>query len=221
MPTTAAPSPHAPERRPIGSAGGVALDVVTWGPALADVDLSAACMFEHEADGAAIGGGLLQLDDALGSQLTRLRGSGAFRARPMETLLITLPPAGMVPRALLVIGLGDPATLSAERLARAAGVALREAVRQGARSLAVAPSVLDAGRTDNAALRMPESLLGGLLDALRTEHLLAEAGLAPPPALRHCSFDVGAPRLAAAAGEFAAAFARLAGAVSSPISQFK
>ena len=201
------PSTH-PERRPLGQRDGVAFDVAAWGPAMADVDLSVACMFEREDDGASIAGGLLQLDRALGGQLTQLRAQGAFRAQEMETLLITLPPPGLVPRALLVIGLGDPATLDGERLRRATRVALREGVRHGARTLAFAPSVLDAGHTDNAALKMPEVMLDGMINALRAEQLLAAAGLAPPVSLLACTFDVGAPRLDTAAAEFAAAFAR-------------
>jgi hypothetical protein len=50
-------------------------------------------------------------------------------------------------------------------------------------------------------------MLDGMLGALRAEHMLADAGLAPVPVLRHCSFDVGAPRLQAAGSAFAAAFA--------------
>jgi cytosine/adenosine deaminase-related metal-dependent hydrolase len=109
-----------------------------------------------------------------------------------------------------VIGLGDPATLDADRLRRATRVAMREAIRHGARTMAFAPSVLDAGHSDNAALNMPEVMLDGMLGALRAEHALALAGLARPPALRYCTFDVGAPRVKAAALEFSAAFARLA-----------
>jgi len=197
-----------PERRSLGQLDGVAFDVAAWGPALADVDLSVACMFEREADGAVMAGGLLQLDQALDGELTRLRAKGAFRAQEMETLLITLPPPGMAPRALLVIGLGDPATLNGERLRRATRVALREAVRHGARTMAFAPSVLDAGHTDNGPLQMPQMMFDGMISALRAEHLLAGAGLAPPVTLHACTFDVGAPRLDAAAAEFAAAFAR-------------
>lgn len=195
-------------RLPIGTTDGVVFDVVAWGPAYADVDLSVACMFEHEMDGAAIAGGLLGLDQALGGQLTRLRASGAFRAQEMETLLITLPPPGMAPRAVLVIGLGDPTTLDSDRLRRATRVAMREAIRHGSRSMAFAPSVLDAGHTDNAALNMPAVMLDGMLSALKAELVLADAGLAPPPALQHCTFDVGAPRVQEAAAEFAAAFDR-------------
>ena len=75
--------------------------------------------------------------------------------------------------------------------------------------MAFAPSVLDAGHTDNPALNMPEAMLEGMLDALAAEWLLAETGLAREPLLRHCTFDVGAPRVESAALAFATAFARL------------
>ncbi|NYE59950.1 hypothetical protein FHW58_001102 [Duganella sp. 1224] len=195
-----------PARLPIGSAEGVAFDVVAWGPAHADVDFSVACMFEHEVDGAAIAGGLLELDQALGKELTRLRGEGLFRAEPMQTLLITRLPATVKARAILVVGLGDPATLDGERLRQATQVAMREAIRHGAETMAFAPSVLDAGHTNNGPLRMQEVMLAGMLGALRTELALAAAGLAVRPVLRQCTFDVGAPRLPGAAEAFAAAF---------------
>lgn len=198
-----------PARLPIGCSDGVAFDVVAWGPAQANVDISVACMFEHEMGSAGMAGGLLALDQALGGQLSRLRTQSAFRAQPMETLLITAHPASIAARAVLVIGLGDPTMLDGETLRRATRVAMREAIRHGAVSMAFAPSVLDAGHVHNAALNMQEVMLDGMLSALRAEHLLADAGLAAPPLLRRCSFDVGAPRLQAAAAGFAAAFSRL------------
>ena len=201
-------TPPEPARLPIGTFDGVEFDVVAWGPAHADVDFSVACMFEHEL-GTGMTGGLLALDDALGGQLARLRAAGAFRAQAMETLLVTTPPPGVTASAVLVIGMGDPAALDGDVLRRACRVALREAVRFGARSMAFAPSVLDAGHTDNAALAMQDVMLDGALGALRAERMLAEAGLAHAPALRHCTFDVGPPRLQAAGRAFAAAFERL------------
>jgi hypothetical protein len=71
--------------------------------------------------------------------------------------------------------------------------------------------VLDAGHTDNAALDMQNVMLDGMLGALRAEHMLAQAGLAAAPSLRHCTFDGGAPRAQAAGRAFAEAFARFAG----------
>jgi hypothetical protein len=197
-----------PIRLPIGARDGVVFDVVSWGPSHADVDFSVACMFEHEL-GDGMAGGLLALDQALGGHLSRLRTADAFRAQPLETLLITLPPPAVVPRAVLVVGMGDPAQLDGEMLRRACRVALREAIRYGAVSMAFAPSVLDAGHTDNAALDMQHVMLDGMLGALRAEHMLAEAGLARVPALRHCTFDVGAPRAQAAGRAFAEAFVKL------------
>jgi hypothetical protein len=202
--------PADPASLAIGTSQGVVFDVVAWGPAYADVDLSIACMFEHEVGDAPIAGGLLGLDQALGGHLTRMRAEGKFLGQPMETILITSPPAGMLPRAVLVIGLGDPATLDADRLRQATRVAMREAIRDGARSMAFAPSVLDAGHTDNAHLNMPSVMLEGMLGALDAELALASNGLAPSPVLEHCTFDVGAPRLANAAQEFASAFVQLA-----------
>jgi len=198
----------APIRLPIGTHDGVEFDVVAWGPAHADVDFSVACMFAHELGATGMAGGLLALDQALGGQLARLRAAGAFRAQPMETLLVTRPPPGVAARAVLVVGMGDPAALDGDLLRRACRVAMREAIRFGATSMAFAPSVLDAGHTDNAALDMQDVMLDGMLGALRAEHMLADAGLAGVPALRHCTFDVGAPRAQAAGRAFAQAFAR-------------
>lgn len=202
---------HAPARFTIGTAHGVAFDTVAWGPAAAEVDLSVACMFEHEAAGAVIAGGLLALDRALGGLLTRVRASGAFRGEEMETLFVSLPPPAVPARAVLVIGLGRPAALSQDILRRATRVAMREAIRLGAASLAFAPSVLDAGHTDNAALDMPRVMLDGMLGALAAEQQLADDGFARPLVLRSCTFDVGAARVEAAALAFAAAFTRLTG----------
>jgi hypothetical protein len=138
-----------------------------------------------------------------------MRADGVFRAQPMETMLITSPPPGTLPRAVLVIGLSDPATLDGERLRQATRLAMREAIRHGARTMAFAPSVLDAGHTDNAALDMPAVMLDGMLSALRAELALVAAGLAPASTLQHCTFDVGAARVASAAQAFVAAFAEL------------
>lgn len=198
-----------PTRLPIGSAEGVDFDVVAWGPAQAAVDFSVACMFEHEMGGAGMAGGLLALDQALGGYLGQVRATGAFRAQPMETLLVASPRPGLAARTVLVIGLGDPATLDGERLRRATCVAMCEALCHGATSMAFAPSVLDAGHTDNAGLNMQEVMLDGMLEALRAKRLLVAAGLAAAPVLRHCTFDVGAPRVEAAARAFVASFTRL------------
>ncbi len=203
------PDTEAPRRHPIGRAQGVEFDVVAWDGAHADVALSVACMFRREAAGAVIRGGLLHLDQALGGALTALRSSGDFRADEMETLLIQTPPAGVRAKQLLIIGLGDPETLSSGLLERAIRVAVREAVRAGAASVAFAPSLLDAGVVSGVTGDGAVAMLRGALRALAAESRLAALGLSPPPRLTRWSFDAGPTHLDSVGGEFGEAFARL------------
>src|SRR5277367_5736922 len=77
-----------PARLSIGEWRGLTIDTVAWDAVGADVDMSFACMFTHEMDGAAMFGGLLHLDQSLDGALSRLRAAGDFRAEPMETLLL-------------------------------------------------------------------------------------------------------------------------------------
>lgn len=194
------------QRAPIGRHLEVDFDAVAWPPDAADVDLSIACMFEHEAGGAALGGGLAHLDSALGGYLSRVRAEGRFLARELDTLLVSRPPAGVRARAVLVIGLGDPDAFGAKTLERACGLAMAQALRLGAASAAFAPNMLDAGLAPPTGFRPGDAMLRGALAALALADHTRRAGLGTPTALRSWSFDVGPAHFAAATREFAMAF---------------
>lgn len=185
------PPAHEPRRAAIGAFRGVRFDVVAWPPADAEVDLSFACMFEHEVEGSTMAGGLLHLDNALGGVLATMRAQGLFRAQEMETLYIPTPPATVRARSLMVIGLGDPASFMRERMERAGRIAASEAVRLGVRSAAFAPNLMDAGLKNTASLRVSSAMLTGVLGGLASAHALAACGLARAPSLAHWSFDSG------------------------------
>jgi hypothetical protein len=184
---------------------GTAIDVIVAGPADAMVDLSVACMFEHEREGAGISGGLLHLNQALGGALESLRTGGAFRAREMESMLFTNIPAGMRPNALLVIGLGDPDTFSPSILERAIAVAVREAIRMKVKSTAFSPDLLDAGMGNEQSGVRETAMVKGLTEALRGEHHLFHLGFTNSVSLRTWSFGSGPDHLDVAAGAFAKA----------------
>jgi hypothetical protein len=184
----------------LGEVDGLEFRVQAWAPAQADVDLSFACMFEHEAEGATMSGGLLHLDEALGNLLSSLRAEGSFRGQEMETLYISLPSAGLRPRAVMVIGLGDPATITAERLERATRIAYREASRLGVRTVAFAPDLLDAGV--QGIVGTGAAMLRGVVGALRSEKRLAKSGFVPEPSVQSWTFDAGAAHLDAVEIEF-------------------
>jgi hypothetical protein len=200
-----------PLRHPIGEWRGLEVEVVAWDSVGAEADLSFACMFEREMPGAAMGGGLLHLDQVLGGALTRWRASGDFRAEPGETLLLERPPNGIRAKTIMLIGLGDPTALQADLLGRATRVAFREASRLRAATVAFAPSLLDTGLKPQAIDGAPTAMMNGLLTALAAEWRLAEAGLSVEPKMSRWSFDAGASHLEEVAAAFKTAFDAFAG----------
>ncbi len=198
-------SPRVP-RYALGSFHGVEFDVVAWGPREAEVDLSFACMFEHEAAGASLGGGMLSLDESLDRLLTRMRTRGAFKAQQLETLHLASLPDRLAPKSIMVIGLGNPEALTGDLLERATGMAIAEAIRLKVQTVAFAPNLLDAGLANIAGMHIASSMLTGVFNALTTATFLAEAGFSETPSIRRWSFDSGVAHIDAAAKEFASAF---------------
>jgi hypothetical protein len=199
-----------PKRHLLLTIDGVGFETVTWAPSEAEVDLSIACMFEREMPGADLAGGLLQLDEALGRALTVFREAGYFGAQEMETLLVQTPPKTVRARQILLIGLGNPLTLSSAILERALRVAVREAIRLGATTVAFAPNLLDAGIRDAASLEVEDAMVRGVSSALLAEHRLSELGLGFPPKIKRWSFDVGPAHFESATSSFTRAFGSLA-----------
>lgn len=176
----------------LGVRHNVSIELAVWDGAGAEVDMSCASMFAHEAAESRPAGGLAHLDAALAGHLLELRESGAFRARVGEALLIDQPPATVAARALLVIGLGTPEGWTTAGLSAAVYQAVTTAFAQGARSAALAPGMLDSGlgppQTEGAQAHM----VAGLVAALDARARLQAMGLARAPALTRWVFDAGA-----------------------------
>ncbi len=165
-------------------------------------------MFAHEIGNEPPKGGLAHLNDALGGRLLDLRKEGYFRARAGESLLIALPPATVSATALLVVGLGDPEGWTAAGLSAAVQTAAVTASALGARSVAIAPSMLDSGLPPEQTQGAPAHMIEGLVAALDASARLQEIGLAPRPALERWFFDVGAARFEQAVEQFRAELER-------------
>ena len=193
----------------IGKAGATIFEVMAWSPAAARVDLSVACMFEHEFGGTSLSGGLLELDVAMSLALTDLRRQGTFRAEEMETLLVTKPPEAVRALSMMVIGLGLPVAPVAARVERAARLAMREAIRAGAKTVAFAPSLLDSGIPASATSNVAAAMLRGALGGLAAQVQLADRGLAAPPDVKWWAFDAGASHFASALAAFNECFEAL------------
>lgn len=197
-----------PEHQVLGTWQGVSIEAAVWDGVAADVELSFGCMFTRELDGG-LRGGLLHLDQALSGRLTALREEGVFQGEPMETLLIRQPPKGVVARAVMVIGMGDPSAWSVAVTARAVATAVNAAMQLGVGSAAFAPSLLDSGLAPQATSGVAPAMMKAVTRAIDAQARIAALGLAPAPSLRRWVFDVGAASFAAATAQFQEALAEL------------
>src|SRR4051812_21912630 len=142
----------------------VTLKVRMEGPYTADVPLQVVCYFKYTPEGAKrMSGAPVELDKHLGGVIAALRERGEFKGDDLETLLLTPPDGSIKAKALLLIGLGDEATLSLDKMERVGRVALREAARLGVRKVASAPLIRDQGNSKFATGDVAEAVLRGVL----------------------------------------------------------
>ena len=117
--------------------GGLPIVVRMQGPYDAEVDLQIVCYFKRTATSdAKLFGAPVELDMRLGGLIASLRERGEFKGDEFETLLIKTPTGTIQPKHLLLIGLGNEADLSLQRMESVGSTALREAARIGAKQVA-------------------------------------------------------------------------------------
>ncbi|MHC5543956.1 M17 family peptidase N-terminal domain-containing protein, partial [Singulisphaera rosea] len=171
---------------------GTTLIVRMQGPYDADVPLQVICYFKRTPDSdSRMSGAPLELDRRLGGLIGALRSRGEFGGEALETILLDTPNGTIRPKRLLLIGLGDEATLSVERMERVGRVALREAARLGATSVGFAPLIRDQGNTAIATGEVERAVTRGVLLAYETEKRLQNEGFARPFTLSEWVVEAG------------------------------
>jgi len=163
----------------VAATQGVTVKVRMQGPYDMQTPLQVVCFFRHKPAGDTAQGAAVELDERLGGLITRLRNGGAFEGRELETLLLS-PPANTIPaQRLLLIGLGDEAGLSLERMEAIGKTAVREAARLGIDHVAFAPLIRDQGNSSLDAGEAARAVLRGVLIANDTQARLHAKGFAP------------------------------------------
>lgn len=170
----------------------VTIKVRMEGPYTAQTDLQVVCYFKYSPEAVKkMSGAPVELDKHLGGIIASLRERGEFAGDDMETLLIT-PPEGTIPaKALLLIGIGNEATLSLEKMERVGKVALREASRLGAKKVAFAPLIRDQGNSTFSTGDISQAVLRGALLAYDTEKRMQKENLTNPYILEAWSEEAG------------------------------
>jgi leucyl aminopeptidase len=143
----------------------------------AEIPLQVVCYFKHKDSGDKTLGAAVELDEKLGGVIASLRKRGEFAGDELETLLLRPSKDTIKPKSLLLIGLGDEASLSLDRMEGVGRVAVREAARLGTTRVAFAPLIRDQGNSQFPAGDVANAVVRGMLLAYDTEKRLQKVGL--------------------------------------------
>ena len=164
-------------------------------PADTRTDLQIFCLFDSSAENG-LHGSLSEIDERLHGLLVQVRNPKLFGGELGETLLLT-PAAGTLgAKKVLIIGLGDSSSFTAERMYLVGKIAFREADRLGIAHPFFAPTVLDGGVTRYSTGEVAEQVVRGFADALATQRLLQDKGAASPARVVDITFLAGAKHAA-------------------------
>jgi hypothetical protein len=183
------------QKGPFKSDDGLTIYIRGEGPATRETPLQVACFFEHQKGGDTLSGGTADFNTKMGGLIQQLRESGDFKGHELETLLVT-PPKDTIPaEKLLLIGLGDPKTFTADRMKKVGSVAVREASKLGTTKFSFSPNVTDAGIKVVKVQDFDKQIIEGVLESYHTQLSLAKRELAPPVVLDEFTLEAGAKNI--------------------------
>jgi hypothetical protein len=164
--------------------------VLVQSPADTQTALQVICLFQSDPANR-LHGSLTEINEKLGGLLDQIRNPASFAGSFGETLLIT--PAGkMSAKQLLIVGLGDSKSYTAQRMELVGAIVYREAARLGVEHPFFAPTVLDGGVTGFSTGDTAAWFIRGFLRAAATEKQLVSAGNSAGLTIRALTFLAGA-----------------------------
>lgn len=191
----------------IGSYQNLDIELVTWDCASAEVELSCACVFEHEMNNRSFSGGLAHLDEALNGRLDLIRKNNWFSAKIGDSLLLNQTPSIIQAPKVLLIGMGAPEDFTIDRIETAIKTVVKTAHQLELKSVAFAPSILDTGLNPPAGLN--ELMLRSLKEELDKHHQLYLQNLVKKSEIERWVFDAGFQNYDAKAEQYIASFAKV------------
>ncbi|WP_063724996.1 M17 family peptidase N-terminal domain-containing protein [Cystobacter fuscus] len=158
---------------------GLKLSVKQIGPVTQVTDLQILCVLKHDPAGDQYIEAMQDFNAKQGGLLSSLRERGEFVGELGETFLYTPPPRSITPKRVLLIGVGEAKDVSLDKLRLVGRIALREAVRLGAKNVSFAPTLRDQGSTVIDVGEGDAAVVEQMLLAYDTEKRLQQQGLAP------------------------------------------
>jgi hypothetical protein len=153
----------------------IPIEILAQSPADTTADLQVICLFRSSPENT-LHGSLAESDEKLRGLLGRIRKPELFRGELGETLLLRPPKHSLGAQKLLIVGLGDSAAFSPERMQLVGEIMYVEAGRLGVSRPFFAPAILDGGVSKFTTGEVAEQVIGGFLRAAATDKVLQDAG---------------------------------------------
>lgn len=169
--------------------------VLAQSPAETTTDLQIICLFQSTPANT-LHGSLTETNEKLHGLLDQIRKPGLFNGDLGETILLAPPTGTLTAKKLLIIGLGDSATFTPDRMRFVGKIAFREANRLGIAHPFFAPTILDGGVTGFSTDLVAEQVVHGFRDALATETLLKFSQDVGPSSVQDFTFLAGVKNVA-------------------------
>jgi hypothetical protein len=161
------------------------------GPVTQTTDLQIICILKHDPAGDKYIEAMADFNQKLHGLLSGLRDRGEFVGDFGETLLFTPAASTITPKQVLLIGVGDEASLTTDRLKTVGGIAAREATRLKASHVSFAPTLRDQGSTRIDVGDGDAAFVSGWILAYDTEKKLQDQGLQTPVAISTLVIEAG------------------------------
>ena len=181
------------------------ISVEMIGPVTQTTELQIICILKHDPAGDKYIEAMADFNQKLHGLLSGLRDRGEFVGDFGETLLFTPPSNSITPKQVLLIGVGDEASLSLDRLKTVGAIAAREATRLKASHVSFAPTLRDQGSTRIDVGDGDAAFVSGWILAYDTEKKLQNQGLQPSLTISNLVIEAGPKYFDGAATKVAAA----------------
>jgi hypothetical protein len=203
--TTSLIAQPAPTEKTIDGPNGQTISVKMIGPVTQTTDLQIICILKHDPSGDKYIEAMDDFNKKLHNLLSGIRDRSEFTGELAETLLFTPTANTITPKQVLLIGIGDEAGITVDRLQLIGEIAAREAARLGAAHVSFAPTLRDQGSTRVDVGDGDAAFVTGWILAYDTEKKLAAQGLSSSATVSTLTIEAGPKYFDGAAAKIAGA----------------
>jgi hypothetical protein len=157
---------------------GIQFSIVEQAPHLNPVGLQTFGIFAYGPSDV-FSGADIEMDAGLHGVVQDMRKNHRFEAKLGETILLKPNDTAIVPKQVLVMGLGDRTKLKVSDMKQIGATAIREACRLNMTEFGFAPDVQDGGG-HLPPEKVTENVVTGMIQAIRLQKYLADKKMAEP-----------------------------------------